>query len=97
MCPFMDLSRTLRTAPITSVGVIEDPHLALRGLSKYMSVMRNSVGGWVCLRVFVFLPDGEQLMQEVGSSSQQGPPGDVQGLLPPGVRAQNRHDASVVL
>lgn len=36
-------------------------------------------------------------MQEVGCSSQQGSSGDVQGLLPPGVGAQNRHDASVVL
>lgn len=43
------------------------------------------------------IPDGEQLMQEVGCSSQQGPSGDVQCLLPPGVRAQSRHDASVVL
>lgn len=36
-------------------------------------------------------------MQQVGCCSQQGPPGDVQRLLPPGVRAQDRHDASVVL
>lgn len=43
------------------------------------------------------IPDGEQLVQEVGCSSQQGSSGDVQGLLPPGVGAQNRHDASVVL
>ena len=43
------------------------------------------------------LPDSEQLMQKVGCSRQQGSPCDVQGLLPPGVRAQNRHDASVVL
>lgn len=43
------------------------------------------------------IPDGEQFMQEIRCSSQQGSSGDVQGLLPPGVGAQNRHDASVVL
>lgn len=36
-------------------------------------------------------------MQEIRCSSQEGSSGDVQGLLPPGVGAQNRHDASVVL
>lgn len=46
---------------------------------------------------FESLPDCEQFVQQVGCSGQQGPPGDVQGLLPPGVRAQHRHDASVLL
>lgn len=42
-------------------------------------------------------PDGKQLVQEVGCGGQEGPPGDVEGLLPPGIRAQSRHNATVVL
>ncbi|MEQ2173771.1 hypothetical protein GOODEAATRI_000860 [Goodea atripinnis] len=49
-----------------------------------------------CLRV-VFLPDGQQFVQQIGSSSQQSASGHIQSLPPPRVRAQRRHHPAVVL
>lgn len=43
------------------------------------------------------VPDGQQLVQQICSSGQQSPSGQVERLPPPRVRAQNWHDPAVVL
>lgn len=43
------------------------------------------------------VPNSQQLMQQIGSGSEESAPGQIERFPPPGIRAQRRHDAGVVL
>lgn len=45
----------------------------------------------------LLVPDGQQFVQQIGSSSEQSPSGQIQRFPPPRVRAQSWHYPAVVL
>lgn len=47
--------------------------------------------------LFGNIPNGQQLMQQIGCGCEESAPRQIQRFPPPGIRAQGRHDAGVVL
>lgn len=42
-------------------------------------------------------PDGQEFVEEIGGGGEQGAPGQIEGFLPPRIRAQPCHDPAVIL
>lgn len=56
-----------------------------------------SQSAWQSVFVCVCVPDGQQFVQQISSSGQQSPSGQIERLPPPRVRAQSWHYPAVVL